>query len=162
MLLWFAGMSFLAVWLVFRDPAIDHRLVMVGAVLPDVIDAPTGGVWVMHSVVASVALLVVVMLATIGRRRLRRQLLALPIGTFLHLVFDAGWSNTHAFWWPFAGTDFADVALPSVERGIVVDIVLEVIGAVVLVWAYRRFRLAEPPRRAAFLRTGRLGRDLVT
>ena len=37
MLLWFAGMSFLAVWVVFHDPAIDHRLVMAGAV-----DLPTG------------------------------------------------------------------------------------------------------------------------
>ena len=33
MLLWFAGGSFLAVWLVFRDPAIDHRLVMAAAVV---------------------------------------------------------------------------------------------------------------------------------
>lgn len=160
MILWFAGMSFLAVWLVFRDPAIDHRLVMVGALLPDAIDATTGGAWVMHSVVASIALLMVVMLATIGRRHLRRQLLALPIGTFLHLVLDGAWTNTDVFWWPFTGTSFASESLPSVSRG-GLDVVLELIGLGVLVWAFRRFRLHEAARRNTFLRTGRLGRDLV-
>ena len=159
MMLWFAGMSFLAVWLVFRDPAIDHRLVMTGAVLPDVVDGATGGTWLLHGVFGSVALLALVMVATVGRRRLRRQLLALPIGTFLHLVFDAAWASTDSFWWPIAGS--VGDALPSVERGLAIDLGLEVIGLVVLVWVYRRFRFAEPARRATFIRTGRLGRDLV-
>ena len=34
MFLWFAGGSFVLVWLVFRSPAVDFRLVMLGAVLP--------------------------------------------------------------------------------------------------------------------------------
>lgn len=159
MILWFAGTSFLAVWVVFHDPAIDHRLVIVGALLPDVIDGLTGGPWVFHSVAASVALLCVVMLATVGRRRLRRQLIALPIGTFLHLVFDGAWGDTKTFWWPFSG-HFGDHRLLSLQRGRF-DVVLEIAGAAMLVWAWRRFRLAEPDRRRYFLRTGRLGRDLV-
>lgn len=159
MILWFAGMSFLAVWLVFRDPAIDHRLVIVGALLPDAIDGVSGGAWVMHGVVGSVALLAGVMGATVGRRRLRRQLLALPIGTFLHLVLDGAWTNTDVFWWPFSGTGFGDAPVPSFGRGWF-NLVLEIAGAAVLVWAYRRFRLFEPERRAVFLRTGRLGREL--
>jgi hypothetical protein len=159
MILWFAGTSFLAVWVVFRDPAIDHRLVMVGALVPDLVDAPTGGPWVMHSVLASVVLLAVVMGATVGRRHLRRQLIALPIGTFLHLVFDGAWADKDSFWWPFSG-HFGDGRLPSIERG-GLNVVLELLGAAILVWAHRRFRLGEPDRRATFLRTGRLGRDLV-
>ena len=39
--------------------------------------------------------------------------------------------------------------------------VLELAGLTILVWAHRRFRLGEPARRRHFLRTGRLGRDLV-
>jgi membrane-bound metal-dependent hydrolase YbcI (DUF457 family) len=159
MILWFAGTSFLAVWLVFRDPAIDHRLVMAGALLPDVVDGATGGPWVLHSVFGSVVLLGVVMLTTVRRRRLRRQLIAVPIGTFLHLVFDGAWTDTDTFWWPFSGS-FGDGLLPSLERGPVV-VVLEVVGLGILVWAYRRFRLDEPERRRVFLRTGRLSRDLV-
>jgi hypothetical protein len=159
MLLWFAGMSFLAVWVVFHDPAIDHRLVMAGAVLPDVVDGVTGGPWVFHSVLGSVVLLTAVMLGTVHRRLLRRQLIALPIGTFLHLVFDGAWTDTDSFWWPFTG-HFGSGSLPSIERG-AVNVVLEVAGAAALVWAYKRFRLDEPENRERFLRKGRLSRELA-
>jgi hypothetical protein len=158
--LWFLGTAFLATWLVFRDPALDHRLVLVGALLPDVVDGPFGRAGVAHSLLASAVLLAVVVLATRGRRHLRRALVALPIGTFLHLVFDGIWSDRTVFWWPLAGTDLGDTRLPSVARGLV-DLPLELAGAAVLVWAWHRFRLAEPERRRTFLRTGRLGRDLV-
>lgn len=160
MLLWFAGGSFLAVWLVFRDPAIDHRLVMAGAVLPDLVDLASGGAWLGHTVIASVVLLCGIMLATRGRRLLRRQLLAVPIGTFLHLVLDAAWTDTETFWWPAFGLDLGDSRLPSLERG-PLNVVLEVVGLGILVWAHGRFRLGEPERRRHFLRTGRLGRDLA-
>lgn len=159
MLLWFAGTSLLAVWLVFRDPAIDHRLVVAGAVLPDVLDGVTGGPWVFHSVAASVALLALVMGATVKRRALRRQLIALPIGTFLHLVFDGAWNDTDTFWWPFTG-GFGDGGLPSIERG-ALSLVMEVAGAVLLVWLYRTFRLDERENRERFVRSGRLARDLA-
>jgi hypothetical protein len=158
-ILWFAGTSFLAVWLVFRDPAIDHRLVMVGALAPDAVDGLTGGPWVLHSVSASVVLLGAVMLGTVRRRLLRRRLIALPIGTFLHLVFDGAWADTDSFWWPFSG-GFGDGSLLSIERG-GFTIVLELAGAAILVWVYRRFGLDDAARRRAFLRTGRLSRDLA-
>lgn len=165
MILWFAGMALVAVWVVFRDPAIDHRLVIAGALLPDVVDvsldlAGVSGPWPAHTLVVSVVFLASVMLATTGRRRLRRQLLALPIGTFLHLVLDGAWTDTEVFWWPGLGTDIGVQVLPSVDRGLA-NVALELIGLGALAWAWRRFRLSEPARRDVFLRTGRVGRDLV-
>ena len=160
MILWFAGMSLLAVWLVFRDPAIDHRLVVAGALLPDVVDGVAArGPWVLHSLAGSVALLAIVMGATVGRRLLRRRLIALPIGTFLHLVFDGAWGDTDSFWWPFTGS-FGDGGLPSIERGALV-VVLEVIGVAALVWLYRTWMLDRPEHRERFVRTGRLDRSLA-
>ena len=161
MFFWFLGMAFLAAWLVFRDPALDHRLIVVGALLPDLVDALTGRAGVAHSLVASAVLLAVVVLATRGRRRLRRSLVALSIGTFLHLVLDGIWTNRQVFLWPFAGLDLGDAPLPSVERGWA-NVPLELAGLAVLVWAWQRFRLGEPARRRTFLRTGHLGRDLVS
>jgi hypothetical protein len=158
--LWFIGMSFLASWLVFRDPALDHRLIVVGALLPDVVDGPTGRAGVAHSLLASGVLLAVVVLATRGRRRLRRSLVALAIGVFLHLLFDGIWANRQVFLWPFAGTDLGDAELPSLARGLG-NVPLELAGLAVIVWAWQRFRLGEPERRRTFLRTGHLGRDLV-
>lgn len=158
-------MAVVAVWVVFRDPAIDLRLVVAGALAPDVVDASLAlvgvvGPWPMHTLLASVVLLVGVMLATKGRRQLRRRLLALPIGALLHLALDGAWADTEVFWWPAFGIDVGEQVLPSGERG-AVNIVLELAGALALVWAWRRFRLGEAPRRRAFLRTGRVGRDLV-
>lgn len=161
MLLWFVGGSFLAVWLVFRDPSFDHRLLVAGALLPDVVDlALFQGAGVAHSLVASAVLLALVVVATQGRRRLRRRLVALPIGTFLHLVLDGVWTERQVFWWPASGFSFDGVELPSLARGLA-DVPLELAGLAVLAWAWRRFRLDDPARRTVLVRTGQLGRDLV-
>jgi hypothetical protein len=155
MLLWFAGTALVAVWMVFRDPAFDHRLVIVGALVPDVVDAPFGRAGVAHALITPVVVLTVVMLVTRGRRTRRRSWLAVPIGMFLHLVFDGAFREAVPFWWPFTGFSLGDVALPAVSRGWW-NVALEVIGAAMLVWAWRTFGLAAADRRRAFLRTGRL------
>jgi membrane-bound metal-dependent hydrolase YbcI (DUF457 family) len=160
-LLWFAGAAVVIVWAVFHDPAIDHRLLIAGALLPDAVDVWSGGRWFAHSVLFSVLLLTVVMLATTGRgnRLRRRRFLALPIGTFLHLVLDGMWTDKHVFWWPAFGTSFGSSDLPSLERGLA-NVPLEVLGLVALAWMVRRFRLGEPERRRLLLTSGRFGRDL--
>ena len=142
MLLWFAGLSVALVWSVFRDPRLDYRLVLVGALLPDLVDGAFGGARVMHSVVASVVLLVAVMVATTGRRPLRRRLLAVPIGTFAHLVLDGAWIRTKVFWWPFFGTSFEGAGLPSFERPVVLLVLMEVAGLVALLAMRGRLRSA--------------------
>jgi hypothetical protein len=153
MCFWFIGTALVSVWLVFHDPRFDYRLLVVGALAPDVIDAPFGGARVFHSVTASVGVLAIVMLATIGRRPLRRRLLAIPIGTFLHLVFDAAWASSHVFWWPFLGVGFGDAPLPSWDRG-PIDALLEFAGLAMCWWAVRQFCLADGVRRRRFWRTG--------
>lgn len=158
MFLWFAGAALVVVWQVFRDPALDHRVVVAGALLPDVVDGPLGGARIGHTVLASATLLVVVMLATRGRRPARRRWLALPIGTFIHLLADGVWARAHTFWWPFLGGSLND-RLPSLDHGVAVVVLQELAGAAALVWFWSRFRLADPAVRAAFLRTGRLPRD---
>lgn len=160
MALWFAGMAVVIVWLVFKDPAIDYRLVVAGALLPDLVDGPWGGARLLHTLVFSAGLLVLVMLATRRRRRARRRFLAVPIGTFLHLVLDGMWTHTHTFWWPFLGSSLRD-RLPALAHGPVVLVLEEVVGAAALVWAWRRFGLDDRGRRSTFIRTGRLPRDLV-
>lgn len=160
MLLWFAGLSFVLAVVVFRDPALDHRLVMVGALVPDVVDPVFGGARHLHTVAFSVALLAAVMLATKGRRRRRRQLLAVPIGTLLHLLLDGTWTNAQTFWWPFLGARLSG-PLPSLDRPLLVVLLMEVAGAAALAWAWGRFGLTDRRRRRVFLHTGRLDRSLI-
>jgi hypothetical protein len=149
------------VWLVFRDPAFDYRLVVVGALLPDLLDAPFGGARVAHTLLAAVVVLTVVMVSTRGHRRLRRSLLAVPIGMFAHLVADGMWARTEAFWWPAFGTSLTG-RLPALDHGMAVLLLEELVGLVVVAWCWRRFRLADPAVRRSFLRTGHLPRDRFT
>ena len=159
MLLWFVGVALVLTWAVFHDPAIDHRVLIAGALLPDLVDAPFGGARVAHTVTASAALLVVVMLATRGRRHARRRWLALPIGTFVHLLADGVWSDKTTFWWPFLGGHL-NQPLPSFDHAAAVVILEELAGLAAVVWFARRFRLtAAGPARQAFVHTGRLPRD---
>ena len=137
MLLWFAGGAVAIVWAVFRDPTFDVRLLIVGALLPDIVDGPFGGARVAHSIVTAVALLTVTMLATIGRRPLRRRLLAVPIGVFLHLVLDGAFGDARLFWWPMSGLAVPAVQLPSVARGWW-NVPLELLGLVLLAWLWPR------------------------
>jgi len=145
--LWFVGVSFVAVWAIFRSPAIDYRLVMVGSVLP-LVDLAVGRPFVLHTLAGAVVLLGVVMAVTVGRRLRRRRWLGVPIGVFCHLVLDGTWTDTRLFWWPVAGVSFLDRPLPE-------------FADLRLVWMVRRFRLDDPARRREFLRTGALGRDLA-
>ena len=155
MLLWFWGTAIASVWFVFRDPNFDYRLLCVGAILPDLIDVWFGGARAMHSVAVSIGVMLVIVVASAGRRRWRKRALAIPIGMMLHLVFDGAFSKSKLFWWPIGGVHFNRDPLPSVSRG-PIDIVLEIFGLGMLVWAYRAFGLRSPARRRAFLRTGRL------
>ena len=152
-ILWHAGLALAIVWNVFRDPAIDHRLVVAGALLPDVVDLAAGRPAFAHTLAASAAALAIVMLATRGRRAARRRFLALPIGMFLHLVLDGVWARPALLWWPAFGTGFPPGRLfPPAALAVAAELA----GAWAVGWFVWRFRLTDPERRRAFLRSGRL------
>ena len=158
MLIWFAAGAVVLTFVVFRSPAIDYRLVALGAVLP-VGEAPFGP-GPLHALIAPTLVLAVVMLATRRRRLVRRQWLGLPIGMYLHLVLDAAFTLPETFWWPFLGLSFGGSTSPEVARGWWA-LLLEVVGVALAVWAYGRFGLADGERRSRFLRTGQLDRGIV-
>jgi len=152
---WFLGTAVLAVWFVFRDPAFDYRLLLVGAILPALVDAVFGGARVLHSVTFSIVLLGVLMLSTKRGSGLRKMLLGLPIGTLLHLVFTGAWTDTAVFWWPFTGFGFDGAAHPVAERGWW-NLPLEAVGVAMCWWIVQRAGLRNPDRRAWFRRSGQL------
>lgn len=153
MFCWFIGTAIVTVHAVFRDPRFDHRLLIVGALLP-LLDGVTGGAWILHTLAFSLALMAAVMLTTAGRRPVRSILLGLPIGTMLHLVFDGVWTDAQLFWWPLGGWQL-DAALPEVDRGWW-SAALEVVGVALLVWVWRRSPLSGVAARRRFLGDGRL------
>ena len=156
MLIWYLATAVAGVWAVFDSPALDYRFVMVGSVLP-VGEILLGRPGPLHSLVTAVAVLGIVMLATQGRRVLRRQLLGVPIGLFAHLVFSGIWADTDAFWWPLTGFALSEAEPPELARG-GLTVVLELAGIALGLWWMRRVGLDDPSARGGFRRTGRLPR----
>ena len=154
-LFWFLGTAIASVWFVFRDPGFDYRLLCVGALLADLIDPWFGGARALHSMTVSIAALLLVVVASAGRKHWRKRALAVPIGLMLHLVYDGAFANARLFWWPLGGWEFPDNPLPSVARGWF-NIPLELIGIGALWWVWRTFGLHSKAKRDLLLRTGRL------
>jgi hypothetical protein len=155
--LWFVGLAPLLVWAVFRSPALDYRVVVLGALLP-LLDAVTAGAWVLHTLLAGGTALAVVMVLTRRRRLVRRRWLGIPVGLLVHLVLDGTWTRADLFWWPLLGGGAFGDALPESSRPTALTFAMEVVGAAALWWSWRRFGLDDERRRRLFVRTGQLDR----
>ncbi|MEL6981531.1 MAG: hypothetical protein AAFO29_03815, partial [Actinomycetota bacterium] len=114
-----------------------------------------GRPFILHTLAAPVLLLTLVMAATTGRRLLRRRLLGIPIGLFLHLVLDGTWASTDLFWWPVFGFSFEGLQVPE-ATGVGFRLLLEVAAIGLAAVAWRRYGLDDPAARTRLLRTGHL------
>jgi hypothetical protein len=153
-LLWYVGVSVLLVANVFKSSGVDYRLIALGSMLPLLIDLPVGHTAFGHTVLFPIALLVVVMVATIGRSRLtRRRLLCLPIGVFCGLILSGAFTNADLFWWPLGGTTFPDDHLLPVWWVVLLE---EFAGLVACWWVVGQFDLYLPEPRRELFRAGRL------
>ncbi len=154
MVFWYLAPSIVAVHDIFRSRGLDYRLIALGAILPLLIDAPLGYYAYGHSLFVAVGVLALVMLATIGRSRLlRRQLICLPIGWMCGLVLSGAFLHNTSFLWPLLGSDFPhDSLVPPVT----ILVLLDAAGFALGVWAWGRFGLRDPAKRAEFFRRGRL------
>lgn len=160
MFLWFAILAPILVAEVFRSPMVDYRLVSVGAVLP-LLEVAVGAN-VLHTLLGAVVVMTVVMLATQRRRLVRRRLLGIPIGMFVHLLLDGSWTRAELFWWPAFGLDFGPSVLPEFDRPLAIGIGLEVVAIAVGWWAVRRYQLDDADKRHRLLTTGQLDRSVLS
>jgi membrane-bound metal-dependent hydrolase YbcI (DUF457 family) len=169
-LFWHSGAIVLFTRYTFRDPNMDLRYLLLGAILPDLIDTPAGFVFwssvenvrlAAHSLLFAAAAMGAVLLMT-RRGRPRKRWMPLAVGILLHLVFDAMWRQPETLWWPFQGWEFTSTGYGTVTEylgWLLTDPttwLLEVAGLAYLVWLGYRSNLNAAPARRAFLKTGRL------
>lgn len=170
MLLWHLGATlFLFRW-IFRDTKVDIRFLLLGAVLPDLIDLPlgtlvlpaysTGELWA-HSLVVPVGYMAVILTLT-RRGRRRRAWMAVGVGWLFHLLLDGMWVEQQVFLWPFFGLDLPSGTAPywplAWERALSDPWrwLLELAGLAYLSWIWVGHRLGDTDRRRVLLETGRL------
>jgi inner membrane protein len=90
---------------------IDYRLVVIGSMLPDIIDKPmwllthNSFIWAgrgyAHTFLFNFILLVSGIILKV--RRKTSWLLLISICSFGHLVLDKMWQNPYTLWWPLLG-----------------------------------------------------------
>lgn len=163
------GIAALIVYVTLGRRRIDYRYVLLGAVLPDLVDAVLGaflfegstGRWVAHSLLAVVTVTVAIIVVFRGERRL--AIFGIGVGWLLHLVGDGMWNAPETFLWPAFGTDFA--AHPGEPYSIELfthplDHLAtwggELIGIAILAWFWIAFRLGDRDRLRTFLGDGYL------
>jgi len=171
MLFWHLGAT---VWLfrwIFRDPKVDIRFLVIGAVLADLIDLPigtvimgdrysTGELW-SHSLAVPTLYMAIVLLVT-RRGRQRRAWMALGVGWLFHLLLDGMWVDRGVFLWPFFGWQIPPGEAPywplAWERALSDPWrwIKEAMGLGYLVWLWLALGLGDVERRNSVLETGRL------
>jgi inner membrane protein len=156
-------------WFTSLSGYIDIRLLLVGSLLPDIIDKPVGQFFFreifQNGRIFSHTLVFLVLITVVGfcLHQSRRQvwLLTLASGTFMHLVLDEMWRAPRTLFWPFLGFTFDKVELTywasNILQALMSDpevYVSEAAGIAILLW----FGLALAGRKkvGAFLKYGKL------
>jgi hypothetical protein len=166
---WHLGLAAAIVYVTLGRSRIDYRFILIGAIAPDVVDGILGlflfdgraGRWAAHSLLAPVAVAVVVLLATRGETRL--SLFGLSVGWLTHLVADGMWQAPLTFLWPMFGTKFSATPREPYSWDLFTHPLdhwttwgAELVGLAILWWFWVAFDLKDRVRRDRFLRDGHL------
>lgn len=170
MFFWHVGATIAIARYAFRDDRMDLRMLVLGGLLPDLIDTPIGLAFyrtlgsvrlVTHGLPLAVAVMIGVVVAT-RRGKPRKRWMPLAIGLFLHLFLDAMWLDPETLWWPLLGSGFASAG-SSTASGYVAGVLsdwrvwlTEAVGLAYLAYLWRAAVLSAPEQRRLLLTTGRV------
>lgn len=127
----------------------DIKSLLIGSLLPDIIDKPVGlGICkdrFSNGRIFSHTLLFPTILANIGRLIHRHYAktwgFSLALGAFAHLILDRMWREPTTLFWPLFGLRFKKVDISNwlfnILRGLFTDPAMyrpEIIGAMMLLW----------------------------
>lgn len=169
MILWHLGLAAVIVYVTLGRRRIDYRYILVGAILPDIVDAlliatvveSESGRGPAHSLAAVILVALMIMLGLRGE--LRQAVFGVAVGWLLHLVGDATWSAPRTFLWPAFGGGFEAAPAEPYSWDLFTDPLRhlsvwlgEIAGLLALLWFWIAFRLGEEGRLKLFLSDGYL------
>ncbi len=136
-------------WFNSLSKYIDIRILLVGSMLPDIIDKPIGMYFFRNYFhngrIFSHTLLFFLLLAITGLLlyycKKQVWMLTLAAGILIHLILDGMWGVPGTFFWPVLGLQFTSIefegVLGNMFKAIVSDPVIfisEAIGFTILLW----------------------------
>lgn len=169
MILWHLGVGAALVYVTLGRRRIDYRYILIGAVLPDLVDGVArhfldyegSGRGLAHSLVSFMVLAVLVVVLFKGETRL--AVFGLPVGWLTHIFLDGMWQAPKTFLWPAFGSGFDALPAEPYAWDLVTDPTAhlltwsaEVVGLLVLAWFWVAHRLGEDGRLRLFLSDGYL------
>jgi membrane-bound metal-dependent hydrolase YbcI (DUF457 family) len=170
MLFWHAGATVAIARYTFRDDRMDLRMLLLGALIPDIVDTPIGLLFYgrlhsvrlfTHGLLLAAAVMVIVVMST-RRGRPRKMWMPLAIGLLLHVLLDAMWLDPETLWWPLLGWSFSPIGIDTVP-GYIGSVLGdwrvwlgEIAGLVYLAYLWVAAELFDPRKRAELWRTGRV------
>jgi inner membrane protein len=136
-------------WLTALSGYLDIRLLLIGSLLPDIIDKPLGLFFLRDSLgngrIYTHTLLFFVLITAAGmllyKLRHTTWMLVLSAGTLTHLLMDQMWLTPKTFFWPFLGLEFDRIEVTHWISNIFEGLrtypqiyIPELIGFVVIIW----------------------------
>jgi inner membrane protein len=136
-------------WFSSLSRYVDIRWLLVGSLLPDIIDKPVGQYFFRETFnngrIFSHTLLFLILISAVGFYLLKKHrqawMLALAAGTFTHLVLDEMWRTPATLFWPFLGFSFPAIELEGWARSIFTALfsdphiyIPEIVGLAILLW----------------------------
>ena len=136
-------------WFTHLSSYVDIRLLLIGSLIPDIIDKPVGQYFFRetfsHGRIFSHTLLFLILITATGfflyKSRRKVWLLTLASGTLMHLILDEMWCAPGTLFWPFLGFAFERVDLtnwvPNIFHALMSNpgvYVPEAVGLVILLW----------------------------
>ncbi|MFC1904416.1 metal-dependent hydrolase [Chloroflexota bacterium] len=138
-----------ASWLTYLGSRIDIRLLLVGSILPDIIDKPIGQFFFRETFsngrIFCHTLLFLILVTFAGiylyGRYSKTWLIAFSFGTLTHLIFDQMWRTPRTLFWPLLGLTFEreDISnwILNIFHALFTNLgvyIPELVGAVIIIW----------------------------
>jgi inner membrane protein len=157
-------------WFTALSSYVDIRVLLLGSLLPDIIDKPVGQFFFRETFnngrIFSHTLTFVIVLAVAGFYLFRRYrqvwLLTIAFGAFMHLALDQMWYEPGTLFWPFLGISFSAIELTgwlsSIFDNLVSNPVIyasELVGLAVLLCL--ALIVVSRKRIGLFIRSGKIG-----
>lgn len=171
MLFWHLGLTPAVILLTLGRRRIDYRVVLIGAILPDLIDKPIGRILFEETFQNSrlfahtLAFVLASLLFVIAflRGAAARRWFVLPVAVLIHLALDAMWAEPVTLFWPLFSFEFPRVFIEDYWLAALlrpfdhpIEALKEVVGFAVLLLMGFVFSLHQREQLRSFLRTGEL------
>jgi inner membrane protein len=136
-------------WFVPVTRYVDIRLLIIGSMLPDIIDKPIGifffGATFSNGRIFTHTLLFLILITATGyylyKRSQKLWMLTLAVGDFMHLALDEMWQVPTTLFWPLMGFNFPQLELNEWIANMLQALfsspyiyISETVGLAILIW----------------------------